>query len=159
VDAVNFVGKQPGADPSGSAYSAIRSAAISPWHSARRDPRIRAVVELAGGIEPELARTVTRLAPTLIVHGKEDGRVPFARATELQKVIEKIGAHVETEFLPNERHILSPMAAFRALARALEFFGTYLRGRRRSARVQADAPRNQCSGRCRVIMERKSPRL
>jgi dienelactone hydrolase len=129
VDAVDFIAKRPGSDPErigvfGYSLGGYLAVALS-----ARDSRIRAVVELAGGIEPDLARTVTRLPPTLIVHGKEDGRVPFSRATELQQLMEKIGAHVETEYLPNERHILTPMAAFRALARALEFFGTHLQRR------------------------------
>ena len=129
VDSLNFVSKQPGTDPDRIGVFGYSLGGYLAVALAARDARVRAVVELAGGIEPELARTVTRLPPTLIVHGKDDARVPFARATELQRLMQKIGAHVETEFLPSERHILSPMAAFHALARALEFFGTQLKER------------------------------
>jgi dipeptidyl aminopeptidase/acylaminoacyl peptidase len=87
------------------------------------DARIRAVVEVAGGIDPELARMVKRLPPTLIIHGKEDQRVSFARAMELEALLKKLGTPVKTEFYPNERHILSPAAAIAALGSALEFLG------------------------------------
>jgi dipeptidyl aminopeptidase/acylaminoacyl peptidase len=90
------------------------------------DSRIRAVVEVAGGIDPELARTVKRLPPTLIIHGKEDQRVPFARAIELEALLKKLRTPVKTEFFPNERHILSPAAAIAALGSALEFFDQHM---------------------------------
>lgn len=90
------------------------------------DARIRAVVEVAGGIDPELVRTVKRLPPTLIIHGKEDQRVSFARATELEALLKKLGTPVKTEFFPNERHILSPSAAIAALGSALEFLGAHM---------------------------------
>src|SRR6266550_4596046 len=50
---------------------------------------------------------VKRLPPTLIIHGKEDQRVPFARAMELEALLKKLGTPLKTEFYPNERHILS----------------------------------------------------
>jgi dipeptidyl aminopeptidase/acylaminoacyl peptidase len=81
---------------------------------------------VAGGIGPELARTVKRLPPTLIIHGKEDQRVPFARATELEALLKKLGTPVKTEFYPNERHILSSAAAIAALGSALEFLGEHM---------------------------------
>jgi len=122
-----FVSKQPGTDPKRIGVFGYSLGGYLAVALAAREPRVRAVVELAGGIEPDLAKTVKRLPPTLIVHGQDDSRVPFARATELQRLLERVGAEVETEYLPNERHILSPMAAFRALARALDFFGTHLK--------------------------------
>jgi dienelactone hydrolase len=127
-DAVTFVSGQPGVAPARIGmfgYSLGGYLAVA--HSAR-DPRVRAIVELAGGIEPDLAGQVRRLPPTLIIHGKEDRRVPFARAAELQSVLTRLGAHVETQYFPGESHILSPMAAFQAISRALQFFEAQLRG-------------------------------
>jgi dipeptidyl aminopeptidase/acylaminoacyl peptidase len=94
---------------------------------AARDSRVRATVELAGGIDSSYSRQVRRLPPLLIVHGEQDQRVPFDRGVELEKVARRLGSPVETLFFPNERHILSPAAAFQALARALTFFETHLR--------------------------------
>lgn len=94
---------------------------------AARDPRVRATVELAGGIDSSYSSEVRRLPPLLIVHGEEDQRVPFDRGLELEKFAQRFGSPVETQFFPNERHILSPAAAFQALARALTFFGNHLK--------------------------------
>ncbi len=94
---------------------------------ASRDARVGAVVELAGGIDPAIAATVSRLPPLLIVHGRDDQRVPFRHAEELETFARRLGSPVETEYLSNERHILSPMAAIAALQRALRFFKKHLR--------------------------------
>lgn len=126
-DAVGFVARRPEVDARRiGVFGYSLGGYLAVAHSSR-DPRVRAVVELGGGIEPELARDVRRLPPTLIIHGKEDGRVPFARAVELQAVLQKLGTHVETVFLAGERHILSPPAAFQAIARSLEFFRVHLK--------------------------------
>jgi dienelactone hydrolase len=127
-DAVTFVSAHDNINPRRIAIFGYSLGGYLAIAQSSRDPRIRAVVELAGGIEPDLARTVKRLPPMLIIHGRNDGRVPFARATELERLALKLGTHVETEFLVNERHILSPIAAFHAIARALEFFQTHLNG-------------------------------
>lgn len=121
-DAANFASTYPGIDPkrigtfgySLGGYLAVAHAAM--------DSRIRAVVELAGGIDGKIAKTVKRLPPTLIIHGEQDQRVPFARAGELETLLKKLKAPVETIFFPNENHIFSPAAAIASLQRSLEFF-------------------------------------
>ena len=125
-DGVSFISKLPDIDANRIGIFGYSLGGYLAVAQSSRDPRIKAVVELAGGIQPELARTVTRLPPTLIIHGKEDGRVPFSRATELEALARRVHAHVETEFFPSERHILSPVAALRAIARALQFFRVHL---------------------------------
>jgi carboxymethylenebutenolidase len=91
-----------------------------------RDPRVKAVVELAGGIDPEFARDVTRLPPTLVIHGRNDRRVPFERASELEIVLERVGAAHETKYFLGEGHLLSPAAAIASLNAALEFLRKHL---------------------------------
>jgi dipeptidyl aminopeptidase/acylaminoacyl peptidase len=128
-DAVSFIATQPDVDPKrigAFGYSLGGYLAVA---QSSRDLRIKAVVELAGGVEPAFAKAITRLPPTLIIHGKEDRRVPFSRATELQTLLKKLGATVETLFLAHEQHILTPPAAFQAIATALQFFGTQLPGK------------------------------
>jgi len=94
---------------------------------AARDERIKAIVELAGGVDAETAASVRRLPPMLIVHGREDQRVSFTNALELQSLCEKLRTPVQTLFLPGERHLLSPGAGLVAVRQALHFFDAHLR--------------------------------
>jgi dipeptidyl aminopeptidase/acylaminoacyl peptidase len=126
-DTVDFIAAQPGVDAecigtfgySLGGYLAVAHAA--------QDERIRAVVELAGGIDAETAGAARRLPPLLIVHGREDQRVSFTNAVELQSLCEKLRTPVQTLFLPGERHLLSPGAALVAIQQALRFFDTHLK--------------------------------
>jgi len=127
-DAVDFISGLPGVDAeclgtigySLGGYLAVAHAA--------RDERICAVVELAGGIDAETAAAARRLPPLLIVHGREDQRISFHNAVELQGLCEKLHAPVQTLFLPGERHTLSPGAALVAVRQAMRFFDTHLKG-------------------------------
>jgi dipeptidyl aminopeptidase/acylaminoacyl peptidase len=94
---------------------------------AARDERVKAIVELAGGVDAETAANVRRLPPMLIVHGREDQRVSFSNALELQSLCEKLHTPVQTLFLPGERHLLSPGAGLVAVRQALHFFDAHLR--------------------------------
>lgn len=94
---------------------------------AARDERVKAIVELAGGVDAETAANAHRLPPMLIVHGREDQRVSFSNALELQSLCEKLQTPVQTLFLPGERHLLSPGAALVAVRQALHFFDAHLR--------------------------------
>jgi dienelactone hydrolase len=93
---------------------------------ALKDPRIRAVVEFAGGIEIEATPMSQRLPPLLILHGEQDEQVPVSKGRELEALARRVGTRVETEYYPDERHVLSPRGALRALSRAIEFFHRHL---------------------------------
>jgi len=126
-EAVDFVAAQPGVDADGIGmlgYSLGGFLAVA--HTAR-DERIHAVVELAGGINAETAAAVRRLPPMLIVHGREDPRVSFHNAIELQSLCEKLRSPVQTLILPGERHTLSPGAALVAVCQAMRFFDEHLK--------------------------------
>lgn len=100
------------------AYLAVAQAA--------HDPRVHALIELAGGVDPDFAESVMRLPPTLIIHGEDDQRVKIARARELELLLHKVNAHAETRYYPGEGHILSSMALVDALAHGLEFLRKHL---------------------------------
>jgi len=126
-DAVDFIAALPGveADNIGAfGYSLGGYLAVA---LAAQDERIRAVVELAGGIDAETAAAATRLPPLLIVHGREDQRVSFNNAVELQALCEKLRSPVQTLFLPGERHLLSPGATLVAVRQALRFYDAHLK--------------------------------
>jgi dipeptidyl aminopeptidase/acylaminoacyl peptidase len=127
TDAVGFVASQPRVDAKRVATFGYSLGAYLAVAQAARDPRVRAVVELAGGIDETFAKDVKRMPPTLIVHGKEDRRVEPARARELEALLKKVGAEYETELYEGEGHVLSPMSALDALSKVLGFLGRHLR--------------------------------
>jgi dienelactone hydrolase len=126
-DAVGFVASQPRIDPQRLGTIGYSLGGYLAVAHAAHDPRIRAVVELAGGIDESFAKDVKRMPPTLIVHGKEDRRVDLERARELEKLLKKVGAEYQTELYAGEGHVLSPMTALDALSKGLAFLGRHLR--------------------------------
>jgi carboxymethylenebutenolidase len=130
-DAVTAVAQFPEVDPARLGLVGYSLGGYLAVAHASRDRRIRAVVEFAGGIDREFAKSVTHLPPTLIVHGESDRRVPFSRAAELEAVLARVGAPYETRYFPGEGHLLSPAAALVSLTVAADFF------RRRLSRNEA----------------------
>lgn len=126
-DAVDFIAGQPSVDADAIGTLGYSLGGYLAVAHAARDERIRAVVELAGGIDAETAAGARRLPPMLIVHGREDARVSFRNAVELQGLCEKLHSPVQTLFLPGERHTLSPGAALVAVRQAMRFFDTHLK--------------------------------
>lgn len=135
-DAVTAVAELPEVDPARLALVGYSLGGYLAVAQGSRDRRIRAVVELAGGIDPEFAKSVTHLPPTLLVHGENDRRVPFTRAAELEVVLARLGVHHETQYFPGEGHLLSPAAALASLMKAADFLH-----RQFSAASPAGAPR------------------
>ena len=125
-DAVTFAGKHPRIDSARIALFGYSLGGYLAIAAAAQDERVRAVIEFAGGVDAEFARTVKRLPPTLVIHGRNDQRVLFARATELEAVLRKLNAPFETCYYPDEGHILSPLAALDALGHGIEFLRKHL---------------------------------
>jgi carboxymethylenebutenolidase len=125
-EGVSAVAGHPRVDPDRLAVLGYSLGAFLAMALSVHEPRIRAVIELAGGIDAESAAAARRLPPTLIVHGKEDRRVPFSNALELQRVLERTGTAFETRLYPDEGHILSAGAALDTLNAGLEFLHRHL---------------------------------
>ena len=126
-DAVSFAADHPKVDKSRIAvlgYSLGAYLAVA--HSAR-DPRVRAVIEVAGGVDSKFAKGVRRMPPTMIVHGEDDQRVLFERALELKALLARVGAPFLTRFYRGESHILSPAAGLDALGHGFEFLREHMR--------------------------------
>jgi carboxymethylenebutenolidase len=85
------------------------------------DPRISRVVLFGGGLEPFLARMITRMPPTLVCHGDADGEVSLAEARNLVAFLRARNCEVELRVYPGEGHALSGSAIGDALGSAGRF--------------------------------------
>ncbi len=86
-----------------------------------QNPRIGAVAEMAGGVFEALKGKIKRLAPLLILHGKNDERVRVEEGQLLERTARKVGALVETKYYDNEGHQLSEPSLADAQNHAIQF--------------------------------------
>jgi carboxymethylenebutenolidase len=91
------------------------------------DPRVGAVVELAGAIEKKHVYLVKRLPPVLILHGDQDRRVPVENAYALEKILQRLGTAYEAKIYEGEGHVLSTASQRNAAERAVKFLQKYLK--------------------------------
>lgn len=93
-----------------------------------RDPRVKAVVSLAGGLSGHIPpQQLRRLPPTLILHGSRDRVVPFDRALKVSQEIEKHGAPGKIKIYPGEGHAFSRQAHDDAIEVVARFLSEGLR--------------------------------
>lgn len=124
-EAVRFVANRPGVDRqrivlAGISLGGFLSLAFAAKLSASLDPRehgrLRAVVEISGGlVAPYNAQATERFPPTLILHGAEDTVVPSSFATALDEKLTKLNVAHRTEIFPGEGHWFSTAALPRLL--------------------------------------------
>lgn len=91
------------------------------------DPRVKAVVNVSGGIPPAVIKDAKKMAPTLILHGDADRTVPVEQAYDLESVLKRTGTPYEIEIYPGEGHMFHGDAQFDAMTRALGFLDSHLR--------------------------------
>ena len=123
-NAVDFVATRPEVKRIG-CFGYSLGAYLSLAQSAH-DPRIGAVVELAGAIDKEHAGIVKRLPPTLILHGEQDRRVPSENGFRLEKILQRLDVPHEKKIYPGEGHVLSTASQQDAAARAVRFLQQHL---------------------------------
>jgi carboxymethylenebutenolidase len=126
ADAVGFASIQPSVDSSRIGVVGVSLGAFLGLSVASRDTRIGAVVDLFGGLPAQIADALTRMPPTLIVHGEDDRIVPVAEAHRLRDLLAARGVPHEVKLYPGEGHILSPLAALDAAGRTLRFLSAHL---------------------------------
>ena len=91
------------------------------------DKRIRAVVELSGGVPLGWeARMIRGMAPTLVLHGDRDEVVPVAEAYKLQALLEEYQIPHDVEIFPHQTHWFSGAAQTQLLMRAATFLARHL---------------------------------
>src|SRR5262245_20845211 len=97
ADRVGLVGISLGA------FVAVAAAA-----AAEPDFKIRAVVDLFGGLPQEMQKSVQALPPTLILHGEDDSVVSVKEAYALYGLLLKKNVVVQAHIYPGVGHCLIP---------------------------------------------------
>ena len=88
-----------------------------------------ALAEQAGGDWDNQTNRVGRMPPVLMIHGREDRRVPFEKyAVPLEKLLIRRGTIPETRFVSGERHVFSPAAQAKVRETVVEFFRRHSAG-------------------------------
>ena len=74
----------------------------------RRRPPPRGILAYSGLLldTPDLAAACTGHPPTLLVHGEEDGMVPFARAQASEAALRRLGIPLQTLWRPGLGHAI-----------------------------------------------------
>jgi len=89
--------------------------------------RLRAAIEISGGIAPDWeSRLTSAAAPTLILHGDRDTVVPLQQATHLRDVLVARQIPHQLEILSGETHWLTPAAQLRMLLTTGSFLKRHL---------------------------------
>ena len=120
-EALRFVASRPGVDPrrivlAGISLGAFLAMALAAQlSSASADPaeasRIRALIEISGGLVPPYDRLATSLLPpTLVLHGEADSVVPVSFAHALLTRLSELGVPHQSVLLPGEGHWFGPSA-------------------------------------------------
>ena len=122
-DATAWVASQPGVDPHRIGLMGMSLGSFLAIADAAADPRIKALADWYGGL---VNTAVTRMPPTLILHGSSDPIVPVSSAYQLQTLLQNLGAPCQMHIYPGEGHGFNLNDEFDALQRTLTFFGQYL---------------------------------
>ena len=86
------------------------------------NPGVGALAEQAGGVWDNEMNRLGRMPPVLMIHGRDDRRVPFDKfAVPLEQTLRARGTPVQTLFFNGEGHGFSPLAQARAQLEAARF--------------------------------------
>src|SRR5947209_6662044 len=89
--------------------------------------RIRAIIEISGGMPDIYAPNVSsRFPPTLILHGTADSVVPVDQARALDTLLAQKGVPHRLELLEGQGHWFDSGSQMRILMAIAQFLGTYL---------------------------------
>ena len=125
--ALDYVTARPRVDTRRIGMIGISLGAYLAVAAAIEDERVRALVELSGGVPPGWEeRLSAKMAPTLIVHGAKDNVVPVTEAHKLEALLRQRGVTTSTEIFANETHWFSARAQLKLLLTCAQFLSTHL---------------------------------
>ena len=91
------------------------------------DRRLKAVIELSGGLPPGFENHLSAATPpVLILHGAADTTVPVSEAHKLDRLLTERGVPHQTEIFPNETHWFSQSAQLKLLLTCGAFLRRHL---------------------------------
>jgi carboxymethylenebutenolidase len=126
-DAISYVSERPGINAARIGLLGVSLGAYLAVALGIDDRRVRAVMELSGGLPPGWeARISPAMAPVLIVHGAADPVVPVAEAYRLEQALKQRGVTCETEIYPQEGHWFTSTTQARLLMKCAAFAKQYL---------------------------------
>lgn len=127
-DAVTYATTRPSVDANRIGVLGISLGGYLAMALAAEDRRVRAVIELSGGMPPGWeSRIAAGMAPVLVLHGAQDEVVPVSEADKLRALLQERGVEHEVEILANEGHWFSPASRPGVLMRCAAFLAKYLR--------------------------------
>lgn len=126
-DGIDFISQQPQVRPDAIGIFGYSLGAFLSVGAAVTDLRITAAAELAGGLFDHLKGHAQRFPPMLILHGRNDARVPLWHAEQIQQEAQRLHAQPVVHLYPAEGHSLSAPALADASTRALDFLQQHLR--------------------------------
>ena len=127
---ISYVAGLPTTDPKRIGLIGYSNGALLAIGTAGLDRRVGAVVELYGAMPSALSGTITRLPPTLILHGDADRAIGVEKAHELQRFLKKRSIAHAIHIYPGADHAFdadpaNPHARD-AERRAADFFDAHL---------------------------------
>ncbi len=126
-DAITYVASRPMVDGARIGVLGISLGGYLTMALATRERRLRAVIELSGGLPPGMEAGLSPATPpVLVLHGDQDSTVPVSEAHKLKRLFEQHGVRHQIEILPGETHWFSQAAQLRVLMTCAGFLRRYL---------------------------------
>lgn len=126
-DALNYVSERPCVDSARIGVAGISLGGYLAVALGIEDKRVRAVVEISGGVPLGWEHRMTSASPaTLIVHGESDDVVPVAEANKLRALLELHRVPHEVEIFPHQSHWFSGTTRLALLLRCTGFLEKHL---------------------------------
>jgi carboxymethylenebutenolidase len=129
--AIDYVSRLPTTDAKKIGLIGYSNGALLAVGTAGLDKRVGAVVELYGGMPSGLSGEITRLPPTLILHGDADQVFPVERAYALERFLKQRSIPHAIHIYPGANHGFdadpADPAARDAERRAASFFDAQLK--------------------------------
>ena len=126
-DAISYVAARPSVDAKRIGVLGVSLGGYLAMALAARESRLRAVIELSGGLPPGMEAGLSPATPpVLVLHGDQDSTVPVSEAHRLKRQLEEHNVRHQVEIFPGETHWFSPAAQGRLLLTCAGFLRRYL---------------------------------